>query len=174
MDRQKQFLIFGVSLLSAGLLTWFLYANTVAPKNEKQVSVLAASHDMPLGTLLRLSDLKAVKYPERDVPRGVVTQTKDALSRVVLVPFSLNEPLLSSKLSSPTSTEGVSSTIDPGYRAVAVQISDSTGVAGLVQPNAHVDVLFTRPGTMTEASTSTILQNVKVLSTGRSNPTGAT
>lgn len=174
MDRQKQFLIFGASLLSAGLLTWFLYANTVAPKTEKQVSVFVASHDMPLGTLLRQSDIKAVRYPERDVPKGVVVQTRDAVGRVVLVPISMNEPLLNSKLSSPTSTEGVSSTIDPGFRAVAVQISDSTGVAGLVQPNSRVDVLFTRPGTMTEASTSTILQNVKVLSVGRSSPTGAT
>jgi Flp pilus assembly protein CpaB len=43
-----------------------------------------------------------------------------------------------------------------------------SGVAGLIQPGAHVDVLFTRPGTMAEAITSTILQNVKVLAIGRS------
>jgi pilus assembly protein CpaB len=66
----------------------------------------------------------------------------------------------------------VSATIPPGFRAVAVQITDASGVAGLVQPNAHVDVLFTRPGTMAEATTSTILQDVSVLSTGRVIPTG--
>src|SRR5579872_1901957 len=109
MDRQKKLLIFGVSLLSAGLLTWFLYANTVAPKSEKQVAVIVASHDMPLGTLLRASDVKLVRYPERDAPRGVVLASKDAVSRVALVPFSMNEPLLATKLSAPTSTEGVSS-----------------------------------------------------------------
>ena len=174
MDRQKKLLIFGVSLISATLLTWFLYANTVAPRSEKLVSVMVAAHDMPLGTLLRASDIKQVKYLERDVPKGVVLLPKDAVNRVALVPFSTNEPLLSSKLSAPTSTEGVSSTIEPGYRAVSVSITDATGVAGLIQPNSHVDVLFTRPGTMTEASTSTILQNVRVLSTGRSVQTGAT
>jgi pilus assembly protein CpaB len=47
-------------------------------------------------------------------------------------------------------------------------------VAGMVQPNAHVDVLFTRPGSMAEAVTTTILENVKVLSTGRQIPTGQT
>ena len=173
MDRQKKLLIFGASLLSATLLTWFLYANTVAPRTEKQVAVMVAARDLPLGILVRPNDVKALKYPERDVPRGVVTAAKDAVGRVALFPISQNEPLLSSKLSSPTGTEGMASTIDPGYRAVSVQITDSTGVAGLVQPNSHVDVLFTRPGTMTEASTSTILQNVKVLSTGRSAATGA-
>ena len=96
-----------------------------------------------------------------------------AMNRVLLVPISNNEPVLASKLSAATTVEGMSSTIDPGFRAVSVQITDASGVAGLVQPNAHVDVLFTRPGTMAEATTSTILENVKVLSTGKQLPTGA-
>jgi pilus assembly protein CpaB len=44
----------------------------------------------------------------------------------------------------------------------------------LIQTNSRVDVLFTRPGTMAEATTSTILQNVRVLSIGRLVPSGAT
>ena len=54
---------------------------------------------------------------------------------------------------------------------MSVQITDVSGVAGLIQPNSQVDVLFTRPGSMAEATTSTILQNVKVLSTGRQTQT---
>jgi pilus assembly protein CpaB len=75
--------------------------------------------------------------------------------------------VLQAKLSDMTTVEGVSSTIDRGYRAVSVQITEVSGVAGLIQPGSHVDVIFTRPGTMAEATTSTILQNVKVISTGR-------
>jgi pilus assembly protein CpaB len=66
-----------------------------------------------------------------------------------------------------TTVEGVSSTIDRGFRAVSVQVTDVSGVAGLIQPGSRVDVIFTRPGSMAEATTSTILQNVKVISTGR-------
>jgi pilus assembly protein CpaB len=51
---------------------------------------------------------------------------------------------------------------------VAVTITDVSGMAGLIQPGSHVDVLFTRPGTMAEAITSTILQNIRVLAIGRS------
>jgi len=174
MDRQKKLLIFGLAWLSAGVLTWFLYSRTVAPQQDRKVQVVAASHDLPLGTLLRKQDLKLVPHLERDVPKGVVFQTKDAESRVLLVPMNANEPVLQSKLSAPTAVEGVSSTIDPGYRAVSVTITDASGVAGLVQANSRVDVLFTRPGTMAEATTSIILQNVKVLSSGRSTPTGQT
>jgi pilus assembly protein CpaB len=174
MDRQKKLLIFAAAWVSAGLLTWFLYRSTVAPQQEKMVRVVVATHDMPLGTLLRQSDVKLVRTPERDVAKGVVFDPKNAVSRVLLVPLNQNEPVLLSKLSAPTAAEGMSSVIDPGYRAVAVQITDATGVAGLVQPNSRVDVLFTRPGTMAEAITSTILQNVKVLSTGHQTPSGQT
>jgi len=174
MDRQKKFLIFGAAWISAGLLTWLLWARTVAPQQEKHVKVVVASHDMPLGTLLRTSDLRTVSYPERDVPKGVVFQPKDAVNRVTLFPLNTNEPVVISKLSTTTSAEGVSATIEPGYRAVSVQISDVSGVAGLIQPNSRVDVLFTRPGTMAEATTTMILQNVKVLSTGRMTPQAQT
>jgi pilus assembly protein CpaB len=174
MDRQKKLLIFAAAWVSAGLLTWFLYARAVAPQQEKMVRVVVATHDMPLGTLLRQSDLKLVATPERDVAKGVVFQTKDAINRVLKVPLNLNEPVLGSKLSEVTTTEGMSSVIDTGYRAVAVPITDATGVAGLIQPNSRVDVLFTRPGTMAEAITSTILQNVKVLATGHQTPSGQT
>lgn len=174
MDRRKKLLIFCASWVSAGLLVWFLYARTVAPQQEKRATVVAATHDMPLGTLLRASDLKLVRYPERDVPKGAVSDPRQAVSRVLLVAVSHNEPVLSAKLSAPTMAEGVASTIESGFRAVAVPITDASGVAGLIQPNSRVDVLFTRPGSMAEAITSTILQNVKVLSTGRQALAGQT
>jgi pilus assembly protein CpaB len=165
-------MIFGVALAAATLLSWFLYANTVAPKTEKQVRVVVAAHDMPLGFMLRAKDVKTLPYPESGVPKGAILDSKDALNHVVLFPVNANEPVLTSKLSSVTGAEGMSATIEPGFRAVSVSVTDVSGVAGLIQPNSRVDVLFTRTGTAAEASTNTILQNVKVLSTGHVNPTG--
>jgi len=40
-------------------------------------------------------------------------------------------------------------------------------VSGLIQPRSHVDVLFTRPGSPAEAVTTTVLEDVVVLSIGR-------
>lgn len=174
MDRQRVLLIFGAALAAATLLSWFLYANTVAPKTEAQVRVVVAARDMPLGTLLRPTDIKLLAYPESGVPKGAILDKKAALNHALLFPLSTNEPVIASRLSSITGTEGISATIEPGYRAVAVAITDVSGVAGLIQPNSRVDVLFTRTGTVDEASTSTILQDVKVLSTGHFVPTGQT
>jgi len=174
MDRQRALLIFGVALVSATLLSWFLYANTVAPKTETQVHVIVAAHDMPLGAMLRSNDIKSLSYPESGVPKGAILESKYALNHVLLFPVAANEPILLSKLSSVTGAEGMSATIEPGFRAVSVSVTDVSGVAGLIQPNSRVDVLFTRTGTVAEASTNTILQNVKVLSTGHVTATGQT
>jgi len=176
MDRQKKLLLFGAAWVSAFLITWLLYAKTVAPQAAKTVRVVVATRDMPVGTLLKPTDLKTVNYPEKDVPKGVVFKADDAVGRVLIAPLNMNEPVLNGagKLTARTSVEGVSATIEPGYRAVSVPITDVSGVAGLVQPGSKVDVLFTRPGSMAEATTSTILQNVKVLSTGRLAPAGQT
>lgn len=174
MDRQKKLLLFGAAWVSALLLTWLFYAKAAGPQQEKTLRVVVASHDMPLGTLLRKSDLKLINYPEKDVPKGAAFRTDDAVNRVIKVGVNSNEPILQSRLSETTSVEGVSSTIDSGYRAMSVQITDISGVAGLIQPGSKVDVLFTRPGSMAEATTSTILQNVKVISIGRSVQAGST
>src|SRR5215472_14773339 len=102
MDRQKKVLIFAAAWLSALGLTWFLWAKTVAPQQEKKLRVVVASHDMPLGTLLRASDVRLFDYPERGVPKGVIFQSKDAVGRVLMFPVYNNEPLLLSKVSALT------------------------------------------------------------------------
>ena len=170
MDRQKKLLIFIGAWISAALVVWFVYANAVAPKAEKHAPVVVAARDLPLGTQLKRTDVKTVNYPASDLPKGSLPASGDVLGRVVLYPVNAGEPLLSTKLSSANSPEGVSSTIPGGYRAVSVPVTDASGVAGLILPQSRVDVLFTRAGAMEEASTSTILQNVEVLSVGRSAP----
>jgi len=174
MDRQKKLLLFGAAWLSALLLTWFYYSNAVAPKSEKTLKMVVATRDMPMGTLLKKSDLKLANYPESQVPKGSIFQLAAAENHVLLTGMNSNEPVLQSKLSDMTTVEGVASTIDRGYRAMSVQITDVSGVAGLIQPGSHVDVIFTRPGSMAEATSSTILQNVKVISTGRTVAIGQT
>src|SRR5215467_13060115 len=102
MDRQKKLLLFGGAWVSALLLTWLFYAKAAAPQQEKMLRVVVAAHDMPLGTLLKKSDVKLVNYPERDIPKGVAFKLDDALNRVVRVEIKTNEPILQTKLSETT------------------------------------------------------------------------
>jgi len=167
MDRRRVFLILGVAWISAALLTWFFIARTRAPKKEKTIRVMAAVRDLPAGTRLRKTDLKQVEMQERDLPRGALLTDKEALDRALLYPAATNEPLTSLKLATLAGAEGIPATIEPGKRAISVPITDVSGVAGLIQPGSRVDVFFTRPGTMAEAISTILLQNVKVLAIGR-------
>ena len=63
MDRQKLLMIFGGAFAAAALLTWFLYSQTVAPKKEKMITVLAASADLPAGTRMQKIHLKKISIP---------------------------------------------------------------------------------------------------------------
>ena len=174
MDRQKILIIFGAAWLSAALLTWIFISKTHGPKTASTRKALAVVRDLPIGTRIRKADLKTVELREQDLPKGAILQDKDAIDRALLYPVSANEPLTISKLASIGGAEGVPATIEPGMRAISVQISDTSGVAGLIQPNSRVDVLFTRPGSMAEAVTSVILQNIKVLAIGRLVQVGQT
>lgn len=167
MDRRKALLIFGGAWLSAALLTWFLWSTTKAPKTERTVACVAVTRDLPAGTRLKKSDIRVVHVPEKALPRTAVLDEQSALDRVLLFPVSTNETLTNAKITSTSRAEGLAATIDPGKRAISVQINDTSGVAGLIQPRSHVDVLFTRAGSMSEALTSTILEDIVVLSIGR-------
>lgn len=167
MDRQKMVLIFIAAWISAALLTWFLYATTKAPHAEKMVAITAASRDMPAGTRLQKADLKIVRVPEKDVPKAAILDQKMALDRPLLFPVGANEAIISNKVASAAGAEGLPALIELGKRAVSVPITDASGVAGMIQPRAHVDVLFTRPGSMSEAVTTTILEDIVVLAMGR-------
>ena len=172
MDRQKMLMIFAGAWVSAALLTWLVYAKAVAPRTEKLSDVIAASRDMPAGTRLKKTDLKKIKVAEKDIPLMAITDETTALDQILLHPINSNETFAKNKFASMGGAEGLSATIENGKRAVSVPVTDATGAGGLIQPRSHVDVMFTRTGSMREALTTTILQDVIVLSIGRLTEAG--
>ena len=172
MDRRKMLIIFGGAWISAALLTWFLYAKTVAPQHEKTVQAVAVVRDMSAGTRLRPGDLKLVNLAEKDLPKTAVLDRKAAVDRVLLYPVNASETLTTSKLTGLSTADGIPATIAPGRRAVSVPITDVSAAGGLVQPRSRVDVLFTRSGSLSESLTTLILEDVEVMSVGRLTEAG--
>ena len=88
----------------------------------------------------------------------------------VMVP---GEPLLSDKLSHTAVRDTLAAVIEPGYRAVSVEVSDASGVAGFVLPDHRVDVnVFTQrrnPSTGEPIhEVKTLLENIRVLAVDQS------
>ena len=173
MQRHRVLLAFGIAWLSALLLSWWVYKRTTAPPSRDLVYVVAASQDLPVGRRIQAGDLKLIALDRKDQPKGAFLKTSDIVDRSVVVPMAASELVLNGKLAGKGSGEGLSALIEPGTRAISVQVNEISGVSGFIQPGTRVDVLFTRIFSSGDAATTTLLQNVKVIAYGRQLDPGA-
>src|SRR5437870_5334110 len=167
MQRHRVLVAFGIAWMTALLLSWWVYKKTTAPPPRDLITVAAAAHDLAIGKRIQADDLKLVTLDRKDLPRGVFVKTSDVVDRAVAVPIFAGEIVLNAKLAAKGSGDGLTALIEPGMRAVSVQVNEISGVSGFIQPGTHVDVLFTRTFSNGDAATITILQNVRVLAYGR-------
>ena len=167
MQRHRVLVAFGIAWLTALLLSWWVYKKTTAPQARDVISVAAAAHDLAIGKRIQTDDLKMVTLDRKDLPRGVFVKASDVVDRAVAVPIFAGEIVLNGKLAAKGSGEGLTALIEPGMRAVSVQVNEISGVSGFIQPGTRVDVLFTRTFSNGDAATTTILQNIKVVAYGR-------
>lgn len=135
--------------------------------------VLVAASDLPVGTLIKESDLKLTSWAGQ-LPPQAITKIEDVTGRGVVATIYSGEPVVESRLAPRGAGAGLAATIPEGMRAVAVRVNDVVGVAGFVVAGMRVDVLVSglppgqgnreRLGTQTR----TVLQNIEVLSAGQS------
>jgi pilus assembly protein CpaB len=143
---------------------------TAAPM-ARTTSVVAAARNVPIGSILKDSDLTTIEIGGT-LPQGVILKPQDAVGRGVLSNLYAGEPIVNSRLAAPGSGGGLAATIPDGMRADAIKVDDVVGVAGFVTPGMRVDVLVSGnpPGTNNNSAqgtiTKTLLQNIEVLSAG--------
>lgn len=157
----------------------------VEVKQEPKAQILVAAKDLPIARELREGDLKWQTWPKNNLfPGAVVREEKqkpeEALQGRLRRDVSKGEPVLTSYLIGETKGNFVAASLEPGQRAVSIQVSAKTMVAGFVSPGDFVDVVLTykqrirvededpRVQQMVEqnidsVATETILENVKVL-----------
>jgi len=87
------------------------------------------------------------------------------------VHFPRARPLAASLIAAGRNDAGIEERIPEGYRAVAVNVDESTGVAYLVRPGCVVDVLVVmdikRPDRKPETISRVLLQRVRVGAVGQ-------
>jgi pilus assembly protein CpaB len=167
MQRHRILIAFAVAWLSALALSWWVYRTNAAPQKRDVVSIVVATKDLPLGKRVEQTDVKLAAVDRQNLPKGAFLKTADVVDRATSVPMTTNEPILATKLAAKGSGEGLTSLIEPGTRAISVQVNEISGVSGFIQPGTRVDVLFTRQFSNGDAATTTILQNVKVIAYGK-------
>jgi pilus assembly protein CpaB len=168
----------------ASILGWLQQQETgggsAAPVDLRPVVV--ASTDVPAGSVLTESVLSVNRVPADALGAGVVQTREAAIGRVLRYPLARGEQVLDSKLvAAEDARTGLAFAIPTGMRAIAVPVSEVTGVGGLIVPGDRVDVLVTAPherllapedpvpagNAGQRADVKTILQNALVLAVGQ-------
>lgn len=172
-QRVVAVLIFALIVASgATLLFYKVFASRLsAPSKQAATKVVVAARKLDVGTLIKDSDLTVVDWGAA-LPQQAVQKKEKLVGRGVVEPIYMGEPVLETRLAPDGAGAGLAAIIPPGWRAVAVRVNDVIGVAGFVSPGMHVDVLIA--GNPPDAPPSigrvskTLLQNVEVLSAGKS------
>ena len=157
-----------MALLISLVATFFLYARMNKQFNRPAtIRIVASSRALEAGTELKAEHLVLVEWPSHLALKGAASKPEDIAGRILLYSIPPNEPIREDLLAIRGAMVGLTSKIPDGMRAVAVVTNEVNNVSGYVFPGSHVDVLVTFRADMgKEPMTSTVLQNIEVLSTG--------
>lgn len=148
-------------------------APNAAPVEAAQ-QVLVAKVALPAGRFIKPEDLRWQAWPEGKVPETYMLKGKRELDEltgaVVRSGFAADEPITDARIVKPGDRGFMAAVLEPGFRAVSVSVTATSGIAGFVFPGDHVDLLVTHSVSTDDMSsrknalvTETVLADVRVV-----------
>src|SRR5574338_436741 len=152
MLSRQSLIALGVAVVLGILAVYFanVFLNGSQQRAELNGTTKVAVAAVPLtyGSDITPDKIRFVDYPNRSIPPGAFVNAAQLLpagkKRYALIPISVNEPILATKVTAEGQGASISALLPDGMRAATVRINDVSGVAGFIQPNDHVDLLITR------------------------------
>lgn len=185
--RLKSILLVVVALVFAGFTAFMVrnwldaeraaaqraMANRPQAPAQAAVQVLVAKRDLPVGTFLRPEHLRWQAWPEASLSPAYAVEGKkkldDFVGAVVRLPIANGEPITDGRVVAPGNSGFLAAVLRPGFRAVSVPVTVTSGIAGFVFPGDHVDVLLTHnlpqpvDGGLERRAGLTVLRDIRVL-----------
>jgi pilus assembly protein CpaB len=138
------------------------------------VMVLVARVPLATGVFIKEDQLRWQIWPDDDIPEEYLTEeevnVEDLLHAVVRRGFSAGEPITPKRVVRPGERGFLAAVLRPGFRAIAIRVTATSGVSGLVFPGDRIDIILThlitdRTGAeaIERRASETILENVRVL-----------
>src|SRR5262245_12245412 len=137
------------------------------------VDVLVAKSDIGIGHSLGGQDVQWQAWPASAMNQQYIRRSDNPnaianlAGSITRAPFGSGEPIREAKLIRANGSGYMAAIVQPGMRAIAIDISPESGVAGFILPNDRVDVLLTRSEKMANNqdvfSSEIILSDVRVL-----------
>ena len=141
-------------------------AGLKAPKPVASSDILVANRDIPEGGAITQDAVETRSIESSKVPAGALYNANMALGMHAKVAIRQGDTIMSQFLSYAEKPAGFEAKIKPGFRAITFPVDSSTGVAGFLTPDSHVDILA-QIGSGAEAKALPILSDVQVIAVGQ-------
>jgi len=138
--------------------------------------VLVAARNIPQGAALAPGDIAVRLFPQESVTASFVRVTQNPSAQAEYVgavtrrAFAAGEPITLTSVVQPEGRGFMAAQLEPGFRAVAIEIKDNTAAGGFIQPNDRVDVIMTQrvrgDGASDQVRSDIVLTDVRVLAVG--------
>lgn len=176
------------TVLVLGLFAYRLSHQTpgvaqVATTAPVLISYLAAARPVPPGTLVRNEDFITKTATAENLPQGAIIDTpesrNDVRGALIRRFVESGKPLLAADFMRPRDRGFLAAVLAPGSRAVSIGVTAITGVAGLIWPGDHVDVILTQElapsveRTGRVVTSETVLANVRIIAVDQDIAQGA-
>ena len=166
-----------LALISAVItaLLLFVYLNSLSrPTDIKIASVIIAASDIPANTLITAGMIKTIDLPAEAVVSGAITDKAQEIGKISKAEIFSGEQLISAKFVSAgdSNEKSFAYAIEPGMRAISIAVDETSGLAYMITPGNHVDIIgefvsTTNNGTDENEKkisyTTMILENITVL-----------
>lgn len=179
-----------IAILVAVLVQLTLGGKKQPVVQEAKVEILVAAKDIKIGQELATGDLRWQSWPKAALFGGAVLRkdnqlAEDAFKGRVSRDVLKDEPFTKNLLVGESKGNFVAAALEPGQRAVAIEVSASSMVGGFIGPGDFVDVILTyqlslevdkdnpvatavAQENLDKIATETIVQNIKVLAVDQS------
>jgi pilus assembly protein CpaB len=140
----------------------------------KTIKVAAAKEDLSPGAMIKETDVVLRELPAEAVSHNTFANAADLIGRVVTAQVNKGQPVLETMLAPKGALGGAQAMVPEGMRAVSLEVNEFSGVAGLLTPGSHVDIVQTIRGKDdASAMAKTIVENLTVIAVGRRMSTAA-
>ena len=182
MSPRKVILLLVALLLAGGVI--MLARQALAPQESGGQAVVAptptgpevlvAARDLPAGSLLKDGDMKWQVWPSDPKDTMIVKGKADKLDYIGALSrggLRAGEAIIANRVFKANEQGFLSAALSAGMRAISVKITPVSGIAGLIFPGDHVDVLVAHnipvPGqngqTHDRRVSETVVMNARVL-----------
>jgi pilus assembly protein CpaB len=134
------------------------------------VDLVVASETLSIGTRIEPRQVRIARWPIDVEPEGATRKPEEVVGQIAKATIDKNQPIVKNNLVG----QGVGLLpllISEGMRGLSVKVDSVTGVSGFITPSSRVDVLVAgqpEGSGEREMRSKLILQNVRVIATGKS------